>query len=574
MSQSKYQPISTIKISAKEKFYWVKYSTPSDPDCAGILQSYSSPLSAEILRRAQWEIDRLLPLNHPNLQAVIDIFATDNSLNIVQQLGEWECVENRAPFTPAQAEILLQEIIPVLIYLHDRGITHGNISPETIAIDEHNRFILTNFLPIVDLITEVGGDTFPRLRSQLEQISVLNMPTGQAWDLYSLGVTVIALLTNQHYQDLYDYSTNKWNWNTYINCSKELTIAIDRLLDRSQKSLKPSIPIESSIVVQNNRKNSNFSIVNLANNRVTIGLLLFGIFGLLSYLIWQFIPKFIGSRDRVFSANKTLIVGYINRTPSRDRSQSQQRDYPKFKSYLETELRKKYGNDVKVELRSVVRSKDALSNIKEKKWDLIFALSATNSLVAEDNKYEFIARMSANEDPYRDVCFFVKQDSKINSTKDFTIDRTIALPNDDSPIFIMPLYDLYGKKMRVSLGNTLSIIEEKVKSGQADVGVGFCKTISQKQEFRTLSPNRIIPVGGVFLSPNIKNTAERDYIKEVIYQAPDEIQRKANYTRSTGINYDRFRRVNERVNRLLDCVDFTRNPVDFYCTKPSQSSTK
>ncbi len=570
MIQSKYQPISTIKISAKEKFYWVKYSTPSDPNCAGILQSYSTPSAAEILRTSQWEIDRLFTLNHPNLQSLIDVFATDNSLNIVQQLGEWDGIGDRSPCTPDRAEILLQQIIPALIYLHDRGIIHGNISSETIVINEQNQFILTNFLAIVDLITEVGGDTAPRLRSQLEQISVLNIPTGQEWDLYSLGVTVIGLLTHKHYQELYDSSTNKWKWKPYVDCNEELTTAIDRLLGQEKKVLTTATPVSSAIVINNNGKTSNLQIPNLAKSRLIIGILSLGLFGILSYLIWNKLPNLIGDRDRVFPIDKTLTVGYINRTTSRDRAQVQQRDYPKFRSYLETELRKKYGNDLKVELRSVVSTKDAISNIKEKKWDLVFASSATNSLVAEDNKYEFIARMSANEDPYRDVCFFVKQGSKINSTQDFTIDRTIALPNDDSPIFIVPLYDLYGKKMRVSLGNTLSKILEKVKSGEADIGVHFCKTISQDRGLKTLSPNRIIPVGGVFLSPIIKNIADRDYIKEAIYKAPDRIQNNANYTRSAGINYDRFRRINERVDRLLDCVDFTRNPVDFYCKQPSK----
>jgi ABC-type phosphate/phosphonate transport system substrate-binding protein len=304
--------------------------------------------------------------------------------------------------------------------------------------------------------------------------------------------------------------------------------------------------------------------------QMIIGLLLFGMTGLLGYLIWD---KFSTS-DRMaaqlqsFPASGTLTVGYVNRTPSRP--QAQKRDYPQFKSYLETELRKKYGNAVKVELEPVLTTRAAQNQIKHKKWDLVFTASATNSLVAEDVQYEFIARMSATEDPYRDVCFFVKQDSPINSSKDFTPERTIALPSDDSPIFTMPLYDLYGKRMRISMGNTLAKIQEKVKAGEADVGVDFCKTIAQSPEFRTLSPNRIIPVGGVFLSPNITNIADRDYIKDAISKAPEDIQLKANYTRSSGVNYTQFRRINDRANQLLNCVDFTRNPVDFYCNNQPQ----
>jgi hypothetical protein len=204
----------------------------------------------------------------------------------------------------------------------------------------------------------------------------------------------------------------------------------------------------------------------------------------------------------------------------------------------------------------------------------VFAASATNSLVAEDNKYEFIARMSANEDPYRDVCLFVMKDSKIEGIKDFTPDVTIALPNEDSPLFTMSLYDLYGKKIRVSFGNTLSKIQEKVKSAEADIGVDYCKLVAKNPQFRSLSPNRIIPVGGVFLSPKVEKIADREQIEQILTKAPDNIQLGANYTRSSGMNYTQFRRINDRATQLLNCVDFTRNPVDFYCTKPAQNITK
>jgi serine/threonine protein kinase len=204
MNQSIYQPISTIKISAKEKFYWVKCPSPDDPDRLGILQSYFTDLAPKILESIEWKTNKLLQLSHPHLQSVIDIFVTENCLHIVQELGEWDCATNNLPYTPAQAKNLLTELTPVLVYLHNQGITHGNIAPESIVIDERNQHTLTNFLVVVDLITEAGGDIYPCLRSQLAEIPVLNLPTGQEWDLYSLGVTTIALLTNMDYQHLYD----------------------------------------------------------------------------------------------------------------------------------------------------------------------------------------------------------------------------------------------------------------------------------------------------------------------------------------------------------------------------------
>jgi serine/threonine protein kinase len=587
MHQNEYPIINTIKISLKEQFHWVKCPSPSDPNRACLLQSYATKSAATILEPWQWKIDKLLSIEHPQLQSIIDVFATDNSLHIVQELDQWDCAIDKIPYSPIQARLLLQEITPALIYLHDRGITHGNISPHTIVVNEQNKYILTNFLVITDLISEVGGDTYPRLRSQLEQIPILNLPIGQEWDLYSLGVTTIALLTNLDYQHLYDPISQKWQWQSYVDCSEELTRAIDRLLGQEQPQIAADLPvakIDSAGASSHQNQPKDRQVANLAKidrpqryphlYRLSIGLLILSGLGLLGYLIWgrSTAADPVSTQLQVFPQNKTLTVGFINRTPSRNRPQSQPRDYPKFKSYLETELRKKYGNDVNVELESALTTKEARTKIEQKKWDLAFASTATNALVAEDSKYEFLARMSATEDPYRDVCFFVMNDSKITSNKDFTPDRTIALPNEDSPIFIMPFYDLYGKKMRVNLGNPLGKIQEKVKSGEADVGVDFCKMVALRSEFRSLSPNRIIPVGGVFLSPKIEGSVDREYIKAAIAKAPDDVQVKANYTRSSGINYTQFRRINDRANQLLDCVDLTRNPVDFYCNKSTQTN--
>jgi serine/threonine protein kinase len=587
MHQTEYPIINTIKISLKEQFHWVKCPSPSDPSRACLLQSYATKSAAKVLEPLQWKIDKLLSIYHPHLQSIVDVFATENSLHIVQELEQWDSAIDRIPYPPIQARLLLQEITPALIYLHDRGINHGNISPYTIVVNEQNKYILTNFLTITDLITEVGGDTYPRLRSQLEKIPVLNLPTGQEWDLYSLGVTTIALLTNLDYQHLYDPISQKWQWHNYVDCSEELTKAIDRLLGQEQPQIQFATDSLAKIDLAGTKphhpQSKDRQVTNLAKidrsqpnshlYRMSIGLLILSGLGLLGYLIWgrSVVPDPVSSKLQSFPQHKTLTVGFINRTPSRNRPQSQPRDYPKFQSYLETELRKKYGNDVKIELESALTTKEARTKIEQKKWDLAFASSATNALVAEDNKYEFVARMSANEDPYRDVCFFVKNDSKITSNKDFTPDRTIALPNEDSPIFIMPFYDLYGKRMRVNLGNPLGKIQEKVKSGEADVGVDFCKIVALKSEFRSLSPNRIVPVGGVFLSPKIAGTVDREYLKAAIAKAPDDIQLKANYTRSSGINYAQFRRINDRANQLLDCVDLTRNPVDFYCNKSTQT---
>lgn len=585
MKQDRYQIISTVKISLKEQFHLVKCPSLTNPDRTGILQSYANKSAATILDSVRPQVDKLLALQHPQLQSIIDVFATADSLHIVQELDDWDYTTNKLPYTPVRVKILLAEISAALNYLHSHGIVHGNISHETIVVNERHQNILTEFLTIVKLIAEVGGDTHSRLRSQLEAIGVIDLPSGREWDYYSLGVTAIALLTNRDYQHLYDRETHKWQWESYVDCSEELIEKIDRLLGQERPTSEPMLSsVEDSnplaigqTVNQKSAISSNIkSIIHSDLYRMIIGSFLFGILGFLGYLAWdRFQNKFndlsLTAQLQSFPQSRTLTVGYIELPRARDNAQPQPRNYTQFRSYLETKLRQQYGNEINVKLESAVTSQEIQKSIEQQRWDIMFSFLPTNSIVAEDNKYEFVARMGANDDPYRDVCFFVNKNSRIDSIEDFTLEQTIALPSENTPIFIVPLYDLYGKKMRVNIGNTLQGIQQKVLSGEANVGVGFCKTIAENKRLRTLSPNRIIPVGGVFLSPKITASVDRDYLKQALGNAPGDIQMKANYTQSAGIDYTQFRRITDRANQMLSCIDLSRNPVEFYCPKSNQN---
>ncbi len=587
MKQDKYRVISTVKISLKEQFHVVKCPSPNNPERTGILQSYANKSAAKILEQVRPQVDELLQLEHPHIQSLVDVFATDDSLHIVQELDEWDYATNKLPYTPVRVKILLEEISTALNYIHSRGIAHGNISHETIVVNERHQNILTDFHTVVELIAAVGGDTYSQLRAQLAEIPVANLPTGREWDYYSLGVTAMALLTNREYRHLYDLERRRWRWETYVDCSEELIAKINRLMGQEDRSVIDFDSVEdvTTLAIGRSFKSPPPATNNFAKfirpdlYRMIIGSFLFGILGFLGYLAWDRFQNKLADSNPIaalqpFPQSRTLTVGYVELPRNRDRTPTNQpsRDYAQLKSYLETELQQHYGSDVKVRIESAITSQEIKNSIAQKRWDIVFTFLPTNSLIAEDNKYEFVARMGANDDPYRDVCFFVNRNSGINSARDFNEEQTLALPSENTPIFTVPLYDLYGKRMRVNIGNSLANIQKKVIAGDADVGVGFCKNVEQNRRLRTLSPNRVIPVGGVFLSPKITASVDRDYLKRTLGGAPDDVQLKANYTQSSGIDYSQFRRIEERANQMLSCIDFSRNPVDFYCVNPTSNS--
>lgn len=235
LNQTKYNSITVIQSSLTEQSMMVE--CPSQADRAAILQSYTTDRADELLATYKTQIDRLVPLQHPNLQSTIDVFVEEHSLHLVTGAVQGKLLATLVPLPEERCEKLLKNILPVLSYLHDRQIAHGNISPQTIILTSQGQPILTNFQVITELIAAAGGDVKPTITQQLSEISVANIPSGQQFDLYSLGITIIYLLTNRELVHLYAPTTQKWQWVSHFRpSSSKLMRAIDLLLNNHTTS--------------------------------------------------------------------------------------------------------------------------------------------------------------------------------------------------------------------------------------------------------------------------------------------------------------------------------------------------
>jgi serine/threonine-protein kinase len=128
----------------------------------------------------------------------------------------------------------------------------------------------------------------------------------------------------------------------------------------------------------------------------------------------------------------------------------------------------------------------------------------------------------------------------------------------------MPVYDLYGKIIRVNMGNTISDMVNKVKSRQADVGVSINSLLQKEADVRVIGISKSIPGAGVYLSPALSQK-ERDLLKAFMLNAPSEIKEKASYGEGKEVDYTQFRNIMARVEGILACVDLTQDPVSFFC---------
>ncbi|TYQ25248.1 serine/threonine-protein kinase [Pseudanabaena sp. UWO310] len=189
------------------------------------------------------EAQRLAQLEgHTQIPKLLDHFEQDGESFIVQEwIDGWTLQQEIAgaiPFHEIEVRKVLQGMLPVLQYLHDRQIVHRDIKPDNIIRRKcDQQLVLVDFGAAKQLVnirpiytgTMIGSVEY----AAPEQIK------GQAIfasDLYSLGVTCLYLLTQTSPFDLYDIVENDWKWQAYL--PQPISLDLKSILN---KLLQPSV---------------------------------------------------------------------------------------------------------------------------------------------------------------------------------------------------------------------------------------------------------------------------------------------------------------------------------------------
>ncbi len=225
-----------IALLAEDEF------KPSKPPCVikqfFPLQHNNAPKAVELFRQEAVRLEQLG--KHPQIPELLAHFEQADQLYIVQEFIDGKNLAQELAQTGAfrehQIRSLLQDLLPVLQFIHNGQVIHRDIKPDNIIRrDSDGKLVLVDF----GAAKYVAAAAFPQTGTTIGSAGYAapEQTVGKAVfasDIYSLGVTCIHLLTGIEPFDLYDASESKFVWKNYLinnPVSEELALILNKMIE-------------------------------------------------------------------------------------------------------------------------------------------------------------------------------------------------------------------------------------------------------------------------------------------------------------------------------------------------------
>ncbi|MFN7853398.1 serine/threonine-protein kinase [Anabaena sp. AL09] len=172
------------------------------------------------------------------------------------QTLEEELVE-QGNFSELKILKILREILPVLQFIHDKGIIHRDIKPSNIMRHCDGRLFLLDFGAVKLIANTSSSSTGIYSLGFAPPEQMQGSQVFPSTDLYALAVTLITLLTDKEANKLFDAYTNQWQWRSQISINPRLADILDKMLlpaasqrfQSSQEVLEALFPTPSAQTV-------------------------------------------------------------------------------------------------------------------------------------------------------------------------------------------------------------------------------------------------------------------------------------------------------------------------------------
>ena len=203
---------------------------------------YALEKSKELFQR---EAQTLYQIQHPQIPQFRATFEEGQRFFIVQDYVEGSTYRSLLDerksrgyvFSESEVTQLVKQVLPILAYLHGKGIIHRDIAPDNIILRDRDKLpVLIDFGVVKDLATRIQAQETVKQHTTVGKLGYApteQMQTGRAYpnsDLYALAVTAVVLLTGREPQDLLDENTMTWRWQRFVNLEPTLGQTLNRML--------------------------------------------------------------------------------------------------------------------------------------------------------------------------------------------------------------------------------------------------------------------------------------------------------------------------------------------------------
>ncbi len=181
--------------------------------------------------------------NHSQIPMLLEYFEIEGEFYIVQEYINGHTLAGEVRRTGVKSEAcvkqFLQEILPVLQYVHNNHVIHRDIKPHNLLrCEDDGRLVLIDFGAVKQELVKVNNCSLNK-KEQTNFVGTMGFaPPEQlslhpvyASDIYAVGITCLYLLTGKAPLEFdYDPVTSELCWQQHIDLSPHFARIIDKML--------------------------------------------------------------------------------------------------------------------------------------------------------------------------------------------------------------------------------------------------------------------------------------------------------------------------------------------------------
>jgi serine/threonine protein kinase len=192
--------------------------------------------------RFREHLKTIAELSHPNLASILDYGLLEGDFYITTEWIEGSklstYIAEHGALSPYQAVRLTRQICAAVGEIHQHGLIHRDLKPETILLDAGDQVRVTD-IGLSSLLSESGLSKTDVLLNGVSYISpeqARGEPIGPESDIYSIGIILFEMLTNRP-----PFASND-SWSVISMHAGEIP--------PSPRKFNPLVPVELSEIVE------------------------------------------------------------------------------------------------------------------------------------------------------------------------------------------------------------------------------------------------------------------------------------------------------------------------------------